>query len=139
MEMTKEGEVFPRRVVCVVECGLVVNPDTVKAQIEGGILFGLTAALFNEITVKNGRVEQSNFNDYRMLRITEAPVVEVYVMKRTEAPGGIGEAGTVVAAPALTNAIFAQPASANEQSIGDASDLMARGASQTRPMLDCVK
>ena len=120
------------------ECGLVVNPDTVKAQIEGGILFGLTAALFNEITVKDGRVEQSNFNDYRMLR-SEAPVVEVYVMKRTEAPGGIGEAGTVVAAPALTNAIFAQPASANEQSIGDASDLMARGASQTRPMLDCVK
>ena len=133
MEMTKEGEVLPRRVVCVVECGLVVNPDTVKAQIEGGILFGLTAALFNEITVKNGRVEQSNFNDYRMLR-SEAPVVEVYVMKRTEAPGGIGEAGTVVAAPALTNAIFAQPASANEQSIGDASD-----SSQTRPMLDCVK
>ena len=133
MEMTKEGEVFPRRVVCVVECGLVVNPDTVKAQIEGGILFGLTAALFNEITVKDGRVEQSNFNDYRMLR-SEAPVVEVYVMKRTEAPGGIGEAGTVVAAPALTNAIFAQPASANEQSIGDASD-----SSQTRPMLDCVK
>ena len=133
MEMTKEGEVLPRRVVCVVECGLVVNPDTVKAQIEGGILFGLTAALFNEITVKDGRVEQSNFNDYRMLR-SEAPVVEVYVMKRTEAPGGIGEAGTVVAAPALTNAIFAQPASANEQSIGDASD-----SSQTRPMLDCVK
>ena len=133
MEMTKEGEVLPRRVVCVVECGLVVNPDTVKAQIEGAILFGLTAALFNEITVKDGRVEQSNFNDYRMLR-SEAPVVEVYVMKRTEAPGGIGEAGTVVAAPALTNAIFAQPASANEQSIGDASD-----SSQTRPMLDCVK
>jgi isoquinoline 1-oxidoreductase beta subunit len=86
---------------------VVVNPDTVRAQMEGGIMFGLTAALFNEITLKDGRVEQSNFDDYRMLRINEAPVVEVYVVKSAEAPGGIGEPGTSALAPALTNAIFA--------------------------------
>ncbi|MEP6890365.1 MAG: xanthine dehydrogenase family protein molybdopterin-binding subunit, partial [Nitrospirota bacterium] len=74
---------------------------------EGGIMFGLAAALFSEITVKNGRVEQSNFNDYRMLRMNEAPAIEVYLVKSGEAPGGIGEPGTSALAPALTNAIFA--------------------------------
>jgi isoquinoline 1-oxidoreductase beta subunit len=86
---------------------MIVNPDTVKAQIEGGVIFGLTAALFGEITIRDGRVEQSNFNDYRVLRINEAPTVEVHLIKSSEAPGGIGEVGTVGAAPALTNAIFA--------------------------------
>jgi len=101
------GEVQVERVVCAVDCGMVVHPDTVKAQLEGGILFGLGAALFNEVTVRNGRIEQSNFNNYRILRANEAPAVEVYFIKSTEAPGGIGETGTVGAAPALTNAIFA--------------------------------
>ena len=86
---------------------MVVNPDTVKAQIEGGIIFGISAALFGEITIKNGRVEQTNFGDYRPLRINEAPVIEVHVMQSAEAPGGIGEPGTAAVAPAITNALFA--------------------------------
>jgi isoquinoline 1-oxidoreductase beta subunit len=102
-----DGEVRVPRVVCAVDCGVVVNPDTVKAQIEGGVIFGLSAALFGEITIRDGRVKQSNFNDYRVLRINEAPIVEVHLIKSSEAPGGIGEVGTVGAAPALTNAIFA--------------------------------
>ena len=102
-----DGEVRIPRVVCAVDCGVVVNPDTVKAQIEGGVIFGLSAALFGEITIRDGRVKQSNFNDYRVLRINEAPIVEVHLIKSSEAPGGIGEVGTVGAAPALTNAIFA--------------------------------
>jgi isoquinoline 1-oxidoreductase beta subunit len=102
-----DGEVQVPRVVCAVDCGTIVNPDTVRAQIEGGVIFGLTAALFGEITIRNGRVEQSNFNDYRVLRINEAPTVEVHLIKSSEPPGGIGEVGTVGAAPALTNAIFA--------------------------------
>jgi len=107
VQVDKNGEVRVTRVVCAVDCGVVVNPDTVKAQMEGGIMFGLAAALFSEITIKNGRVEQSNFNDYRMLRMNEAPAIEVYLVKSGEAPGGIGEPGTSALAPALTNAIFA--------------------------------
>jgi isoquinoline 1-oxidoreductase beta subunit len=79
----------------------------VKAQIEGGIIFGISAALFGEITIKNGRVEQTNFGDYRPLRINEAPVIEVYVVQSAEAPGGISEPGTAAVAPAITNALFA--------------------------------
>jgi isoquinoline 1-oxidoreductase beta subunit len=79
----------------------------VKAQIEGGIIFGITAALYGQITLKNGRVEQSNFDNYRMLRMNEAPVVDVHIIKSTEAPGGIGEPGTPGASPAVANAIFA--------------------------------
>lgn len=105
--VSKEGEVRVQRVVCAVDCGMTVNPDTVKAQMEGGIIFGITAALFEEITIKDGRVEQNNFNDYRILRINEAPVVEVYLVKSAESPGGIGEPGTSAIAPAVTNAIFA--------------------------------
>ena len=107
VQVAKNGEVRVIRVVCAVDCGVVVNPDTVKAQMEGGIIFGLTAALFSEITFKNGRVEQSNFNDYRIMRINEAPAIEVYLVASAEAPGGIGEPGTSAVAPALTNAIFA--------------------------------
>ncbi len=105
--VSKEGEVRVQRVVCAVDCGMTVNPDTVKAQMEGGIIFGITAALFGEVTIKDGRVEQHNFNDYRILRINEAPVVEVYLVKSAESPGGIGEPGTSAIAPAVTNAIFA--------------------------------
>ncbi|MDB5424537.1 MAG: aldehyde dehydrogenase [Phenylobacterium sp.] len=101
------GEVKLRRMVCVVDTGIAVNPDTIKAQLQGGLIFGLTAALFGEITVENGRVQQSNFHDYRMLRIDEAPPIEVYIIPSGEAPGGIGEAGVVASMPALANAIFA--------------------------------
>lgn len=105
--VSKDGEVRVEHVVGAVDCGMVVNPDTIKAQIEGGVIFGLTAALFGEITIRDGRVEQSNFNDYRALRINEAPSVEVHLINSHEPPGGLGEVGTVGAAPALTNAIFA--------------------------------
>ena len=86
---------------------MAVNPDTIAAQIEGGIIFGISAALWGEITLKKGRVEQNNFNDYRVLRINETPLIEVHLVKSIEAPGGIGEPGTIGIAPAMTNAIFA--------------------------------
>ena len=89
------------------DCGQIVNPDTITAQIEGGIIFGISAALWGEITLKNGRVEQNNFNDYRVLRINETPLIEVHLVKSTEAPGGIGEPGTIGIAPAIANAVFA--------------------------------
>ena len=91
----------------MVDTGIAVNPDTIKAQVEGGLIFGLTAALYGEITIEKGRVQQSNFNDYRMLRINQTPKIEVHVVKSGEAPGGIGETGTTAAAPALRNAIYA--------------------------------
>jgi isoquinoline 1-oxidoreductase subunit beta len=106
VEVSKQGEVKVRRVVCAVDCGQTVNPDTITAQIEGGIIFGLSAALWGEITLKNGRVEQHNFNDYSVLRINETPLVEVHLLNSTEAPGGIGEPGTIGIAPAVANAIF---------------------------------
>lgn len=102
-----DAQVRVDRVVCVVDCGQVINPDTIEAQMQGGLIFGITAALHGEITVKDGRVEQGNFNDYRMLRIHEAPKIEVHIVKSAEASGGIGEPGTAVVAPAVTNAIFA--------------------------------
>jgi isoquinoline 1-oxidoreductase beta subunit len=94
-------------VVCAVDCGTVVNPDTVRAQIESGIMFGVTAALYGEITLKGGRVEQSNFHDYQVLRMNEAPAVEVHIVQNAEPPGGMGEAGTSAIVPAVANAIFA--------------------------------
>jgi isoquinoline 1-oxidoreductase beta subunit len=103
----EQGAVAPTHVWCVVDCGIQVNPDTIRAQMESGITFGLSAALFGEITVKDGRVEQTNFGDYRVLRINEAPPIEVDLVQRMEAPGGIGEPGTSCVMPALTNAIFA--------------------------------
>jgi isoquinoline 1-oxidoreductase subunit beta len=102
-----EGQVNLRRVVCAVDTGIAVNPNTIIAQLQGGIIFGLTAALYGEITVAGGRVQQSNFHDYRMLRIDETPPIEVHVIPSGEAPGGIGETGTVAAMPALANALFA--------------------------------
>jgi len=107
VEVSKQGAVRVRRVVCAVDCGAVVNPDTVEAQIQSGIIFGATAALHGEITLKNGRVEQSNFDTYQMLRMNEAPAIEVHVIKSPEPPGGIGETGTSAIAPAIANAIFA--------------------------------
>jgi isoquinoline 1-oxidoreductase beta subunit len=107
VEVTKDGAVRVRRVVCAVDCGTVVNPDTVQAQIQSAVVFGITAALHGQITVKNGRVEQTNFDTYQMLRMNEAPVVEVHIVQSSEAPGGMGEAGTSAIVPAVTNAIFA--------------------------------
>ena len=109
MEVTvaPTGEIILNRAVIAIDCGLVVNPDTVAAQIEGGLILGLGTAMYNEITLSGGAVEQSNFHDYRALRINEAPKIEVYQIRNTEAPGGIGETGTAAAAPALANAIFA--------------------------------
>jgi isoquinoline 1-oxidoreductase subunit beta len=101
------GEVSLRRITAAVDCGMTVNPVLVHQQVEGGILFGLSAALFNEITFAAGRVQQSNFNDYRMLRINETPPMQVIHVPTNNAPGGIGETGTTAAAPALTNAIYA--------------------------------
>jgi isoquinoline 1-oxidoreductase beta subunit len=95
------------RVVSALDCGTVVNPDTVKAQMEGGIIFGLTAALKTEITLKDGRVAPNNFHDYQMLRMFESPEIEVYMVPSTEAPTGVGEPGVPCVAPALVNAIFA--------------------------------
>jgi isoquinoline 1-oxidoreductase subunit beta len=105
--VAKDGAVRVHRVVCAVDCGTVINPDTVKAQMEGGIVFGLTAALKTEITLKNGRVEQTNFHDYQMLRIFESPKIEVYIVPSTANPTGVGEPGVPPVAPALANAIFA--------------------------------
>jgi isoquinoline 1-oxidoreductase beta subunit len=107
VEVSKEGAVRVRRVVCAVDCGTVVNPDTVRAQIQGAIIFGITAALYGEVTLKDGRVEQANFDTYQMVRMNEAPTIDVYIVQSPEAPGGMGEAGTSLIAPALTNAIFA--------------------------------
>ena len=107
VEVSKDGAVRVRRVVCAVDCGTVVNPDTVKAQIQSAIIFGITAALHGEITLKDGRVQQNNFHDYQMLRMNEAPAIEVYIVNSTEPPGGMGEAGTSAITPAVTNAIYA--------------------------------
>jgi isoquinoline 1-oxidoreductase beta subunit len=102
-----DGDVRVHRVVCALDCGQVVNPDTVVAQMEGGIVFGLTAALWSEITLEKGRVVQSNFGDYRMMRMNEAPRVEVHIVASHDDPGGIGEPGTAAIAPALANAVAA--------------------------------
>jgi len=107
VEVAKNGSVRVRRVVCAVDCGAVVNPDTVRAQLEGAVIFGITAALYGAITLKDGRVEQTNFDSYQMLRIDEAPAIEVHLVQNTEAPGGIGEPGTSAIVPAVANAIFA--------------------------------
>jgi len=106
VSVDKNGMVRVHRMVCAVDCGRVVNPDSVKAQMEGGIIFGLTAALKDEITLAQGRVQQRNFHDYPMLRINEAPEIEVYIVPSTENPTGVGEPGVPPVAPAVANAIF---------------------------------
>jgi isoquinoline 1-oxidoreductase beta subunit len=107
VEVSKDGEVRVRRVVCAVDCGSVVNPDTVEAQVQGAVIFGISTALFGKITLKDGRVEQANFDTYRVLRMNEVPAIEVHIVKNTEPPGGMGEPGTSASVPAVTNAIFA--------------------------------
>ncbi|MGY4225185.1 isoquinoline 1-oxidoreductase beta subunit [Bradyrhizobium sp. USDA 4503] len=107
VEVAKDGSVRVHRVVCAMDSGTVVNPDTVQAQLQSGINFGVTAALYGEITLKDGRVEQSNFDSYQMLRIDQAPAIEVHIVPSTEPPGGMGETGTSGIVPAISNAIFA--------------------------------
>jgi isoquinoline 1-oxidoreductase beta subunit len=107
VEVTGSGDVGVHRVVCAVDCGRIVNPDIVKTQIESGIVYGISGALWGEVTLKDGRVEQSNFHNYRVLRMNEAPSIEVHLVRNGEAPGGIGEPGTAVTAAALNNAIYA--------------------------------
>ena len=102
------GRIKVDRVVCAVDCGTAVNPDIIKAQMEGGIGFGLGAALYGAITLKDGRVEQSNFNDYRVLRMNEAPArIEVHIVPSSEPPTGVGEPGVAPVGPAVANAVFA--------------------------------
>src|SRR5581483_3559145 len=102
-----DGGVRVDRVVCAVDCGVAVNPDVVRAQMESGIAYGLTAALHGAVTLKDGLVEQSNFHDYRPLRINEMPRVGVYIVRSAEKPTGVGEPATPVIAPAVANAVFA--------------------------------
>jgi isoquinoline 1-oxidoreductase beta subunit len=107
VEVDENGEVNVRRIVCGVDTGIAVNPDIIIAQLQGGLIFGLTAALYGEITVDKGRVRQSNFNNYRMLRINQTPAIEIHLIQSDAPPGGIGETGTTAAPPAVCNAIHA--------------------------------
>ena len=106
-EVDDVGDVHLRHITCAVDTGIAVNPDTIIAQLQGGLIFGLTAALWGEVTIEKGRVQQSNFNNYRMLRIDETPPIDVHVIKSAEHPGGIGETGATAGPPALRNAIYA--------------------------------
>ena len=105
--MDENGEVHLKRLTAAIDAGRVVNPDTLAAQVQGGLIFGWTAALYGNVTVKNGRIQQSNFNDYRMMRISEVPPIEVHIVQSSEAPGGIGEPGCTAGPPSLVNAIAA--------------------------------
>jgi isoquinoline 1-oxidoreductase beta subunit len=104
--LSADGKVRVHRVVCVVDCGPTVNPDTIEAQMQGGIVYGLSAALYGEITIEGGRARQGNFNDYPVLRMNEMPRIEVYILPSTAKQGGIGEPGVPPIAPAVANAIF---------------------------------
>lgn len=107
VSLDKQGGIKVHRVVCAVDCGRIVNPDTIKSQMESGIIFGLSAALYGAITLKNGRVEQGNFDSYPLVRIAAAPKIEVHIVANNEAPGGVGEPGVPPIAPAVANALFA--------------------------------
>ena len=107
VSVSKKGEVKVHRVVVAIDCGPTVNPDTIRAQMEGAVVFGLTAALYGQITFEKGRVQQRNFHDYQMLRMNEMPLVEVHIVPSNEKMGGVGEPGVPPIAPAVCNAIFA--------------------------------
>jgi isoquinoline 1-oxidoreductase beta subunit len=107
ISVSKDAGVRVHRVVCAVDCGTVVNPDTVVAQMEGGIVYGLTATLKGAITLDKGRVVQSNFDSYPLLRYNETPIIEVHILPNEEGPGGVGEPGVPPIAPAVANAVFA--------------------------------
>jgi isoquinoline 1-oxidoreductase subunit beta len=107
VQVTDGGQIRLRRITAAMDCGQAVNPDSVRAQLEGGLVFGMTSALYSEITLDQGRVQQSNFNSYRMLRMNETPPIDVHIVESTETPGGLGETGTAAAFPAIANAVFA--------------------------------
>jgi isoquinoline 1-oxidoreductase beta subunit len=107
VEVDEDGDVRVHRFTSALDAGRIVNPDGMLAQLQGGLVFSTTAALFGEITLKDGRVQQSNFNDYRMLRMSETPLIDIHMIDSKEAPGGIGEPGCTAAPPAMVNAIAA--------------------------------
>ena len=107
VEVSEAGEVRVKRVTCAVDCGIAINPNTIEAQVQSAIVYGLSAALFDEITLKDGQVEQSNFHDYRAPYINEVPPIDVHIVKSSEAPGGMGEPGTSALVPAVFNAVYA--------------------------------
>jgi isoquinoline 1-oxidoreductase beta subunit len=107
VSVSDDWQVRVQRVTCVLDCGQAINPDTIHAQLEGGVVFGLSAALHGEITIANGRVQQSNFNDYRVQRLSECPQIDTQLIASTDAPGGVGETGTACIAAAVCNAVFA--------------------------------
>jgi len=107
VEVSEDGEVKVKRVTCAVDCGVAINPNTIEAQVQSAIVYGLSAALFDEITLKDGRVEQSNFHNYRAPHINEMPLIDVHIVKSHEAPGGMGEPGTSALVPAVFNAVYA--------------------------------
>lgn len=107
VSLASDGSVKVHRVTCAVDCGVAVNPDVIRAQMEGGIAYGLSAALYGEVTLDQGAVQQTNFHQYRVLRLPEMPVVEVHIVPSAEAPTGVGEPGVPPIAPAVANALFA--------------------------------
>ncbi len=135
IEVDQQGEIRLRRATAAIDCGIAVNPDSVVAQIQGGVLFGLSAALYNAITIEKGVVQQSNFHDYRQIRINEVPPFEVIVMSSEASPGGLGEVGTVSAAPALANAIFAATGVRLRDLPIDRQALAVRGQGHRPPLI----
>jgi isoquinoline 1-oxidoreductase beta subunit len=107
VSVAHDGAVRVHRIVCAIDCGIAVNPDQVKAQMEGGAVYAMTAALYGQITLDGGRVQQTNFHTYPMMRIAETPVTEVHILDSGHPPGGLGEPGVPTVAPAICNAIFA--------------------------------
>jgi isoquinoline 1-oxidoreductase beta subunit len=107
VSVSPEGGIRVHRVLCVIDCGVAVNPNLVRQQMEGAIVFGLSAALHGDITIERGQVQQSNFHDYAPLRMSECPDIEVDIIPSDEPPGGVGEPGTPPIAPAVANAVFA--------------------------------
>ena len=101
-----ERRIAVHKVSCAIDCGLAVNPNTIKQQMESAVIFGLSAALYGEITLEAGQVKQSNFHDYQVARMFEAPLVELEIIPSTEIPEGVGEPGTPPIAPAIANALF---------------------------------
>jgi isoquinoline 1-oxidoreductase subunit beta len=101
------GKLKVQRITCVIDCGQAVNPRIVESQLESGIVYGLSAALWGDVTLRGGRVQQSNFNNYRVLRLNELPELDVHVVASDAQPGGVGEVAVPLVAPALCNAIFA--------------------------------
>jgi isoquinoline 1-oxidoreductase beta subunit len=107
VSMTQDRRIRVHSVVCAVDCGIAVNPESIRAQLESGVAFGLSAALHSKLSFKEGRVQESNFHDYPVLRLNEMPQVQVHIVPSTERPGGIGETGVPPVAPAVANAVFA--------------------------------